>query len=81
MLKLCQLNITLDKYETCSKNLNLFKLRENYNYSKLLENDNDIDGNNTQVTNCDYYDSDEFNKLIKTLPKMFSLYYILTFAH
>ena len=67
--ELCQLNITLDKYEICSKNLNLFKLRENYNYSKLLENDNNIDGNNIQVTNCDYYDSDEFNKLIKTLPK------------
>ena len=54
-----ELNITLDKYvRTCP--FNLSKLRDNY--SKLF-------GDNIQVTNGDYYDSDEFKKLTKILPK------------
>ena len=68
--KLIGLTKTLDKYESsCSNNFNLCKLCENYKYSKLLGDNNDVDKNNIQIT-CVYYDSDEFKKLTKTLPSL-----------
>ena len=72
-------NIELENVNTSplSKNVNitndlidLNQLREKYNFSNIFKSSDPNDINSIQdLVNCDYYDTDEFKKLLKTLPK------------